>query len=196
MTNSKCIEVLVSIDDNKLSEHINNLLDDNIVFVLGINEIIIFDYIPTKERFELEYAALCHLSQLSYKYLVSNPSLTREERISTPNSVIIGVSRKAFMSFQCMYLGIIETKRSKLYRKDLENNTIIKVLVANPSLGVLNWSNDEQIDNMLKKSRWTSNIYSAYGLKSIHDRKNNIYIDCSNLKINSYFYLQSPEKWQ
>ncbi len=75
---------------------------------IGIHTVFVIEILVTKERLDLEFTALCVLSEISSAFLSKYGDIyaTRESRSKTPSSFVVVVSLSAFKMYQCFAIGL------------------------------------------------------------------------------------------
>jgi hypothetical protein len=64
--------------------------------------------------------------------------------------------------------------------------------VKNKKYGLLFYPTNDDMDDLANSYRWCSNILEAYGIDISDIGDDQYYINYRNLKVNKWFYLQSP----
>lgn len=177
----------IYISNKYLETHIKNSIGDDPVFQLGIHTVLVRNDKPTKERLNLELSALFHLCNMSNEIIKKNSNCHIETLKNSENAFTYIISMISFKKFQCIFLGteLYKKKQDKFVKKVLNGQEIFtdkcpnNYKIVSETFGEIEFVNDKDIDNLLKKTRWCTNIFNAYNKDKYH-----FYITNSNKKYN------------
>lgn len=177
----------IYISNKYLETHIKNTIGDDPVFQLGIHTVLIRNDTPTKERLQLELSALFHLCNMSNEIIKKNSNCHIETLRNSENALTYIISINAFKKFQCIFLGseLYKKKQDKFVKKVLNGQEHFtdkcpnNYKIISETFGEIELVTDKDIDNLLQKTRWCTNIFNAY-----NKDKDHFYITNSNKKYN------------
>ena len=200
-----------NVSNEYLTHYTNEVLKGEFVTLMGLHCVYILDYICSPSRLRLEYVALCYISNISVKTLLSDKykNLSTAEKVKTPNSMVFVVSRDAYNMYQCLLIGIGLFQKTQQHFLDLMKNPQLErtdglkgnlgslkcpndFKVKNKKYGLLYYPTNDDMDDLANSYRWCSNILEAYGIDISDVGDDQYYINYRNLKVNKWFYLQSP----
>jgi len=187
------------IDDNVLDYYVDSLLNGDHVISLGIHTIILINRASSLRRVRLEYTALCYLLSSSRKIEPRYKTLSREQQLNSPESIVAVVSMRAYRMFQGFMLGYLQFVDSpahkeliRKYEEELkakgnmytkedmrkfldsykeERKMFYHLLVIVQGIGSLKWPSKNEFDDLFQKSRFTRDVFDAYKLVMIRKEK-------------------------
>jgi|LakMenEpi03Aug12_release.lakeMendotaPanAssembly.Ray.scaffolds.fasta_scaffold30511_7 hypothetical protein len=183
-------ELQVTISDALVDQGIEEQVGSESVTIMGIHTFFLVEMPVSKERLALEYTAICVLADISTKYLMKHPNITKEEKVSTEESLIVVISFESFKKYQTMCMGL-RVFQNIHGVKPIRSS---QIKVHSNRFGVISLPSSNDKDRLAYATQWTRDVFSSSKLtfSTINGTR---YLDTSKVILPpNRFFVQTFEE--
>jgi len=180
--------IKITIDNSVIDRYLNERLGNDLIATVGIHTVYILHSLVSDKRLQLEFVALCELTNISTKVLTKHPELINlpNLKIKTNHSFILALSYAAFRKFQCLVVGHNIHSAMQLP----ENVSYQHAMYFNEDYGFIDMPTEAEKDFLAERTRFTTDIQRSMNLHLYEDDEGEMKVKEALIKYDKFFYLE------